>query len=203
MPHAVLLGDSIFDNAAYVAGGPDVAEQLRQRLPQDWQVTLLAQDGAVSQDVVRQIARLPADATHLLLSAGGNDALRHAWLIRAPQANGATLLSALVDAQQRFRNDYQQALRAIDKTGLPLIGCTIYDAVPGLGAAEKTALSIFNDVVTRELLTGEHAVVDLRQICTDASDYSAMSPIEPSEVGGAKIAQALQRALSLKEPRTK
>ena len=25
MKHVVLLGDSVFDNAAYVAGGPDVA----------------------------------------------------------------------------------------------------------------------------------------------------------------------------------
>lgn len=34
MPHVVLLGDSIFDNTAYVAGGPDVAWQLRERLPE-------------------------------------------------------------------------------------------------------------------------------------------------------------------------
>ena len=31
MKHIVLLGDSIFDNAAYVAGGPDVVKQLRER----------------------------------------------------------------------------------------------------------------------------------------------------------------------------
>jgi hypothetical protein len=36
MPHVVLLGDSTFDNAAYVAGGPDVPTQLRARLPHDW-----------------------------------------------------------------------------------------------------------------------------------------------------------------------
>ena len=28
-PHVVLLGDSVFDNARYVAPGPDVAAQLR------------------------------------------------------------------------------------------------------------------------------------------------------------------------------
>lgn len=33
MSHVVLLGDSIFDNAAYVAGGPDVIRQLREMLP--------------------------------------------------------------------------------------------------------------------------------------------------------------------------
>lgn len=33
MPHIVLLGDSIFDNAADVPGEPPVIEQLRARLP--------------------------------------------------------------------------------------------------------------------------------------------------------------------------
>ncbi|MDP8949728.1 MAG: SGNH/GDSL hydrolase family protein, partial [Actinomycetota bacterium] len=31
MNHVVLLGDSIFDNAAYVGGAPDVVRQVRQR----------------------------------------------------------------------------------------------------------------------------------------------------------------------------
>ena len=47
MKHVVLLGDSIFDNAAYVAGGPDVVKQLRAALPNDWRATLNALDGAV------------------------------------------------------------------------------------------------------------------------------------------------------------
>jgi hypothetical protein len=29
MPHLILLGDSILDNAAYTEGGPDVVTQLR------------------------------------------------------------------------------------------------------------------------------------------------------------------------------
>jgi hypothetical protein len=33
MKHAVLLGDSIFDNAAYVQGDLPVINQLRQELP--------------------------------------------------------------------------------------------------------------------------------------------------------------------------
>jgi hypothetical protein len=35
MPHIVLLGDSIFDNAAYVPGELPVIEQLRARLPEN------------------------------------------------------------------------------------------------------------------------------------------------------------------------
>jgi hypothetical protein len=73
--HIVLLGDSIFDNGAYVNGGLDVVAQLRSRLPQGWTASLLAIDSAVTSDVVRQLAGIPVEATHLVVSAGGNDAL--------------------------------------------------------------------------------------------------------------------------------
>jgi hypothetical protein len=33
MKHLVLLGDSIFDNAAYDAGGPAVIDQVQAKLP--------------------------------------------------------------------------------------------------------------------------------------------------------------------------
>ena len=46
MGHVVLLGDSIFDNARYVPGGPSVTDHLRRSLPREWQVTLLACDGS-------------------------------------------------------------------------------------------------------------------------------------------------------------
>jgi hypothetical protein len=55
MNHLVLLGDSIFDNAAYVPGGPDVRAQLQERLPHDWRVTLLAVDGHRTSDVAGQL----------------------------------------------------------------------------------------------------------------------------------------------------
>ena len=42
MGHVVLLGDSIFDNALYVPGGPAVIDQLRRELPAGWSATLLA-----------------------------------------------------------------------------------------------------------------------------------------------------------------
>ncbi len=74
-PEVVLLGDSIFDNGVYVAGGPDVRQQLEERLPQGWESTLLAVDGDVTSDVYVQVERLPSRATHLVISTGGNDAL--------------------------------------------------------------------------------------------------------------------------------
>ena len=86
MGHVVLLGDSIFDNARYVPDRPPVIEQLRQALPRGWRATLLAVDGDVTEDVTTQLRDLPADATHLVVSAGGNDALGESDVLRQPAA---------------------------------------------------------------------------------------------------------------------
>src|SRR5689334_17141041 len=51
VPCLVLLGDSIFDNAAYVKGGPDVVSQVRHLLPAGWTADLLAVDGATTEGV--------------------------------------------------------------------------------------------------------------------------------------------------------
>jgi len=71
MNHLILLGDSIFDNAAYVAGGPSVVEQIKQKLPLKWHATLLAVDGATTVEVLQQLQKLPQGSTHLALSVGG------------------------------------------------------------------------------------------------------------------------------------
>src|SRR3954468_2790312 len=73
--HVVLLGDSIFDNKSYVGAGPAVIDQLRRELPSGWQATLLAVDGRTASEVAHQLRGLPRDASHLVVSAGGNDAL--------------------------------------------------------------------------------------------------------------------------------
>ena len=79
--HIVLIGDSIFDNASYVPGGPSVIEHVRRCLPRDWEATLLAIDGATVSGVEHQLTRMPKTASHLVLSAGGNDALGHSSFI--------------------------------------------------------------------------------------------------------------------------
>ncbi len=43
--HLVLLGDSIFDNAVYVPGGPAVIDHVNYMLPRGWKSTMLARDG--------------------------------------------------------------------------------------------------------------------------------------------------------------
>ena len=112
MKHSVLLGDSIFDNAAYVADGSPLVEQLRLRLPRDWRVTLLARDGAAAADIDSQLENVPDDATHLVVSVGGNDALESASL-KPPAASSTEMLDDLVRVQTRFQHEYRRTVREI------------------------------------------------------------------------------------------
>jgi hypothetical protein len=192
MKHLVLLGDSIFDNAAYVAGGPAVIDQVGGKLPAGWRATLLAVDGSMAGDVSAQIKRLPGDATHLALSVGGNDALGVLEQIYSPTALPMLhALKVLADVQERFAAQYMKVVDALIGTGKPLLICTIYDRVPGLSHELRSALSLFNDLIVRTGVKSGVPILDLREICTDHADYSTLSPIEPSVVGGNKIAGRL------------
>lgn len=190
--HLVLLGDSIFDNAAYVPGGPAVLDQVRRLAPAGWRATLTAVDGAVVESVYRQFDRIPADASHLALSVGGNDALGIAGgLLSIRTRTVEDSLAELAQVHMDFTQSYEALVKKLWQLGKPLILCTVYDAIPGLGAAERAGLCVFNDVITRVAFRLGAALVDLRILCAEPSDYSAVSPIEPSAQGGAKIAQAL------------
>jgi lysophospholipase L1-like esterase len=192
MAHVVLLGDSIFDNAMYVAPRPDVVHQLSARLGRGWKSTLLAIDGDVTAGVqARQLAKVPADATHLVVSVGGNDALGASAILNQPARSVAEAVGRLADAQARFRQDYGRMAEALFARRLPTAVCTIYDA----NYAEPqrrlvvAGLALFNDVITRAAFSHGFDLVDLRLICTEAADYA--NPIEPSARGGEKIAAAI------------
>jgi len=194
--HLVLLGDSIFDNAAYVRGGPAVIDQVIEGLPPGWRATLNAVDGSVIRSVHRQLERLPDDASHLVLSAGGNDALGQSGVLRAgvnTVGEALLLLSGILD---QFRRDYVLLLRAIADRGLPTAVCTIYHPrypERQAQAIAATALCLFNDAIVRSACQLGLPVIDLRPICNTDADYA--NPIEPSSLGGAKIARAIHEAV--------
>ena len=197
MSHIILLGDSIFDNARYVPGGPPVAKQLQELLPRGWRVTLLALDGAVVADVADQLAQVPVDATHLIVSVGGNDALEHSGVVRREGGIAALgLFSYMADIRLQFRQRYWEMLRGLASRRLPMAVCTIYDSIPGITREEQAGLCLFNDVILREAFRAGLPVVDFRLICADVDDYAKSSPVEPSTVGGAKIARVIARVVT-------
>jgi len=197
MPHVVLLGDSVFDNAAYVPGGPDVIRQVRERLPSGWQATLRAVDGATMAGVPGQAQRLPPDATHLIVSVGGNDALGHIGVLEEAASSLAQALDRLAAVGTGFAHNYRTMLDGVLARGLPTAICTIYEPRfpdPRLQRLAVTALNLFNDPIIREAARRGLPVLDLRLICDDGGDFA--NPIEPSVQGGAKIAAVIARLVT-------
>ena len=195
--HIVLLGDSIFDNAAYTAGAPDVISHLRAGLPPQWRATLLAIDGSVARDLSRQVAGVPADATDLVVSVGGNDALGNIDLLDIPVRSTAEALRLFGERAAVFRVAYNAALDSALALGRRTTVCTIYegDLAPPVAALARVALVFFNDVILRSAQERDVGVIDLRLVCTEPSDYA--NPIEPSDTGGLKIARAILRHCGL------
>ena len=192
MSHLILLGDSIFDNAAYTSGGPDVVSQVRRALPPRWSATLLAIDGATTEDVAEQVEHLPADATHLVLSVGGNDALIQSSVLDIAASSTAQAVGYLADVAAEFEKSYRFAVDACLRPGLPLTVCTIYNGCfpdPQYQRIVSTALTVFNDAILRVAIGHGLSVVDLRAVCARPEDYA--NPIEPSSTGGEKIARVI------------
>jgi lysophospholipase L1-like esterase len=206
MPHIVLLGDSVFDNAPYVASGHEVIEKLRYRLPTGWRATLLARDGAVMADAPRQIERLPEDATHLVVSAGGNDALGNLAGLDAPVSSIQEALGNLAGVRDAFQQQYRAMIDEVLGVDLPTAICTIYDARfpdPDLRRVANTGLAALNDIITREAAARGLPLIDLRVLFDDDADFA--NPIEPSSQGGEKLAGAIFQLVSehdFAEPRS-
>lgn len=196
MSHVILLGDSIFDNAVYVPDRPPVIEQVRRGLPTGWKATLLAIDGHTVEDMATQLPGIPTDATHLVISVGGNNALIASALLSEPAVTLGDALAMLAEVTGNFQKKYLKTIGTVVERGLPVVICTIYDSVPNLDEASRAALSGFNDVIILTAIALRIPVIDLRAVCNHPNDYSPLSPIEPSVVGGAKIADVICRVVA-------
>ena len=201
--HVALLGDSSIDNGRYTRGEPDVTGHLRALLPGGWRATLLARDGSTTLDFAPQVARIPADASHLVVSLGGNDLLLINDLLARAVPSTAAALELFADGCQRFEKSYRAAVEPLLCLGRELTLCTVYEGAfpePQAGAT-RTALRIFNDAILRFAFQAGLGAIEMRAVCTERSDFA--NPIEPSGPGGRKIARAVTQAVgALPSPRT-
>jgi hypothetical protein len=211
--HIVLAGDSIFDNGSYVPGQPDVAQQLRNQLGEDSNVTLLAIDGDVTKDVHNQLTQLPEDTSHLFISVGGNDALGQLHIFTDPVSNVGEGFLKFSRVQTIFQQEYKAMLENALSLNIPTTICTIYKpcfyhpdmsrvgSYVGNGVSNTdlqnvsvTALTAFNDVILQEAVTTGIPLMDLRVMYDNVADYA--NPIEPSTVGGQKMVSVMESIIN-------
>jgi lysophospholipase L1-like esterase len=208
MAHIILCGDSIFDNSPYVQPDePDVTTQVNALLPEDSKATRLAVDGDVTENIYRQLQSLPNDATHLFISVGGNDALGGINVFSEPVANVGEALIYVNTMRNQFETRYKEMLQHALSQQLPLTICSVYyprfhsqnlervfpdgNRVNGetLQQMAMAALANFNDAIFRQAFQLKVPLIDLRVLCDEDADFA--NPIEPSAVGGQKIARAI------------
>jgi len=195
MPTLALLGDSILDNQAYAKPALDTASHLRNSLGSDWNVELLAQDGATISDTRFQLSSVPARTDFAVLSAGGNDAVEHLGLLTQAARSAAEVLEALHEIGP-FREHYESLLEGLRPKVDRLVVCTIYEPPRSDRTAARLAtvpLAVLNDRIIRAAARLGADILDLRSVCTATSDF--VLEIEPSPSGAAKIAQAIHRAM--------
>jgi lysophospholipase L1-like esterase len=197
MTHVALLGDSVFDNAAYVGGGPDVATQVKSSAG-GLEVTLLARDGATIADIGSQARGLDPATTHVVVSIGGNDALRASGVLEEPASSVAAALAKLSEVREKFSRDFSNMVAGLTGTGvgtrpIAVAFCTIYEPrfPPERRRLASAALCLLNDAITREVFANGFTLIDLRLVCNEDDDFA--NPIEPSVKGGSKIARAITR----------
>jgi len=193
MSHVVLAGDSIFDNRSYIgAGEPPVVEQVNALLPAGSHASLLATDGSVTPDVRVHLLHLPQDASHIVVSVGGNDALGHMDILTQRAQSVAEVYGRVATLAEQFERDYRRMLDAVLSRGRHTALCTIYFPRfpdPALRRLAVAGLATFNDCILRAAIGHSLPVLDLRLICDQPSDYA--NPIEPSAAGGEKIARVI------------
>jgi lysophospholipase L1-like esterase len=190
--HVALLGDSIFDSRPYLRGQPDMASRVAAIA--GCRATLLAVSGSRLADVARQASRIPADATHLLVSAGGNDILDLGRQLRSEPGNLLQRVGRMGGMLGEFRQRYSAACHGIAAHGLPAALCTIYEPPLGdplLRQLGSAALHMINSAIETEARACGLEIIDLRVVCREPADF--FDPIHPSAHGADKIAATLAR----------
>ena len=177
---AVLIGDSILNNSAYVAQGKSVPELLKSKMS----ILNVAQDGATVADLYAQLDKVPLELndrnTYVFISAGGNDILNKKIKLND------TKLTKLFDNYMAFL----KALRV--KLGSTKIN------ILNLYLPSNPRYESYNLIVDKwnKLLDensndvgNSYNIVDINSKLVGAEDF--VYDIEPSEIGSVKIADAI------------
>ncbi|MEX1097237.1 MAG: SGNH/GDSL hydrolase family protein [Planctomycetales bacterium] len=194
--HVVLLGDSMFDNQMFVGQGKPVVDNLREALPAGWKATLLAAVSQTAREVAVQLRQLPKGATHLVLCAGGNNAILGLFNLfqqAAPQA----LLARLQQDRADFERDYAALVKQMLAKKLHAVLCTIPDPdfthpnLRNLQLIGQLGLPLFNDVISRTAAKEQLPLLDLRVLVQGKPDHAPGDGIHLSPAGGRKVAEQI------------
>lgn len=193
--HVVLLGDSTLDNGRYLnlaRGELSVEKQLNKRCAErGWEMTVLAQDGSMLEDVrQRQIPLIPEGATHIIMSASGNDLLSLLNQMVVANFTLSSMYGVLGSGLQQVAETYKEILQALKRLGCHLACCTVYR--PNFNHLFFKSLAIFslglhNSRIKQVSQDLDCSVIDLASIFDTSEDFA--NPLELSTRGGSKVVE--------------
>merc|ERR1719330_751867 len=176
-----------------------VSKQLKQRCDsRRWTMTMLAQDGALLEDVmIRQLPLIPPRATHVVLSCSGNDLL--ALLNQMVVANFTlgSVYAAVGEGLKLVAEQYRDLIQLLKRLKCHVACCTVYRpnfnqfffkslATVSLGLHNSRLMQIAEDL--------HCSVLDLANILEGKEDFA--NPLELSTRGGAKVVENITRFVS-------
>ena len=156
-----------------------------------------ARDGSIIDEVVKfQVCNLEKGIP-IVLSAGGNDLLKHLDNITTEDKKTYNqFIQSLKPILNKFYISYNALLNKLE---YPALCFTIYNPafkyfynlenLYSYQTSCEITLNIFNDAIQSQVKKRGFDLLELRDLMIEKSDYS--NPIEPSHVGGKKIAKAI------------
>jgi len=194
--HVSLLGDSIIDNKVYVGEGElSVTEHLQHKSSSYF--TMIAVDGDTTKDVLdNQLDNLKESVSHIVLSIGGNDLLQNLHLLQDETSGMKFALEKCSELISQIQENYIKILEHLSQYDAKVLLCTVYEGdlesdllLAEYDKAGQVMLKMHNDTVYYLASKFEVDVLELRNIFTNKEDYA--NPIEPSHIGGEKLAKAI------------
>lgn len=191
-----LLGDSIIDNKVYVGEGElSVTEHLQLNSSSNF--TMIAVDGDTTEDVLEnQLDNLKEPVSHIVLSIGGNDLLQNLHLLQDETSGMKFALEKSSELIGEIQENYTKILEHLSNYDAKVLLCTVYEGdlksdvmLAQFDKAGQAMLKMHNDTVYYLASKFEVVVLELRNIFTNKEDYA--NPIEPSHIGGEKLAKAI------------
>ena len=194
--HVSLLGDSIIDNKVYVGEGElSVTEHLQHKSSSYF--SMIAVDGDTTEEVLdNQLDNLKEPVSHIVLSIGGNDLLQNLHLLQDETSGMKFALEKCSELISEIQENYIKILKHLSQYDAKVLLCTVYEGdlesdllLAEYDKAGQVMLKMHNDTVYYLASKFEVDVLELRNIFTNKEDYA--NPIEPSHIGGEKLAKAI------------
>ncbi|MEW5774284.1 MAG: GDSL-type esterase/lipase family protein [Thermodesulfobacteriota bacterium] len=192
MPTIVLLGDSSFNNVKHAPQGASILELLRARLPEGVKAVSRALDGNAILDVYAQANKLPSEASHLFVSVGMVDAMKHESIFFKKNINAIAVFEQLYTIREGFRDKYEAMVRNLLNLRLPLAVSTLFSPNPPhehMRRALSAGMAVFNDAILDSARAYGLPALDMHSLVRAPGDYA--DPLHPSAAAGARIAERI------------